>query len=193
MRGMFNRILALTALFFLFILPVTAAETYTIDPMHSVIEWHVSHFGFSSPSGKWYVNGTLQLDESKPQNSKADVTIQVEDVITGIPKLDKHLKTDEFFDVKKYPTATFVSNKVTVTGKNTAKVQGILTLHGVSKPVMLDVTLNKLENHPITEKKTAGFTAKTTLKRSNFGMNTFLPGVGDKVKIDIEIEANKAS
>jgi filamentous hemagglutinin family protein len=113
-------------------------------------------------------------------------------VITGIPELDDHLRKDVFFDVKKFPTATFVSNKVVVTGKDAAKVSGILTVHGVSKPITLIVKLNKVGVNPITEKKTAGFTASTTLKRSDYNISTLLPGLGDEVKINIEAEAYKA-
>lgn len=170
-----------------------ATETYTLDPNHSYVLWHINHFGFSNPSGKWMVNGTLTLDEKNPKDSKIDVTINVGDVITGIPKLDEHLKSDEFFSIAKFPVATFVSDKVTVTGKNTALVHGILTVHGVSKPITLNVTLNKLGVSPITNKKTAGFTARTELKRSDFGINAYLPGLGDEVKIDIEAEASAAS
>lgn len=176
---------------FLFSSFIYAADTYKLDPEHTFAQWHISHFGFSHPSGKWYAKGTLMLDEKKPQNSKVDVTIQTADIDTGLPELDKHLKGKLFFDVLKYPQATFVSDKVTVTGKKTAKVQGVLTLHGVSKPVTLDVTLNQLGMSPITNKKTAGFTAMTSLKRSDFGINSYLPGLGDEVKINIEVEATQ--
>lgn len=169
-----------------------AAETYTFDPGHSYVLWHINHFGFSNPSGKWFANGTLILDETKPENSQVKVTIDVAKMDTGIPKLDEHLKSKDFFDVEQYPTATFVSNKVKMTGKDSAKVFGILTLHGVSKPVVLDVKLNKLGMSPISNKTTAGFTATTKLKRSDFGIKAYLPGLGDEVNIDIETEAAKS-
>ena len=167
-----------------------ALETYTIDPSHSYVLWHISHFGFSEQTGKWMASGTLQLDENKPQDSKANVQIDVANVITGNPKLDEHLKT-EFFDVDKYPTATFVSNKIQMITKDSGKIDGILTLHGVSKPIQLDVKLNKIGTSPITNKKTAGFVATAKLKRSDFGINAYLPGLGDEVKLDIQVEATK--
>lgn len=167
-------------------------EKYIIDSSHSYVTWHISHFGFSHPSGKWLANGTLMLDKEKPENSKVDVTIQMTNVVTGIPKLDEHLTGKDFFDVKKFPVATFVSQKVEVTEKDKARVYGTLTLHGVSKPVVLKVKLNKLAVSPITHKDTAGFTAITTLKRSDFGIDAYSPGLGDKVKIRIELEANKS-
>ncbi|EKD54470.1 MAG: hypothetical protein ACD_60C00079G0023 [uncultured bacterium] len=185
------RLFLICITFFMSILSVHGAETtYTFDPGHTYVLWHVSHFGFSSPSGKWLANGTLILDETKPQNSKVDVTIQMDSLSTGIEKLDKHLKSKDFFDASQFPTATFVSNKVSVTGKKTAKVYGTLTVHGVSKPVVLDVTLNKMGVGPISNKKTVGFTAKTELKRSDFGVKAYLPGLSDLVKINIEAEAN---
>jgi polyisoprenoid-binding protein YceI len=170
--------------------PAHAAETYTLDPMHSSVTWTINHFGFSNPWGKFpMIAGEVVLDEQNPQNSKVTVTVPVSDIATGLPKLDEHLKAKEFFDTATYPNATFVSSKVTQTGAQTAVVEGTLTLHGVSKPETLDVTLNKIGTN-MMNKKTAGFSATTTLKRSDFGMNTFLPGLGDEVKLFIESEAN---
>lgn len=167
-----------------------AAENYKLDSSHTFVMWHINHFGFSNPTGKWMANGTLVLDEAHPANSKVNATIVVGEINTGIPKLDEHLKSADFFDVAKYPTATFVSDQVSVTGKDTANVHGILTLHGVSKPVTLKVKLNKLGMSVISNKKTAGFTATTTIKRSDFNISKYLPGLGDEVKLDIESEAN---
>lgn len=168
-----------------------AAETYTLDASHSYVLWRISHFDFSHPVGKWMANGTLVLDKAKPQDSKVNVTIKMADLDTGNPELDKHLKGSQFFDVEKYPTATFVSDKVTVTGKSTAKVHGMLTLHGVTKPVTLNTTLNKIAENPFTNLMTAGFSATAEVKRSDFGMTTLIPNLGDDVKLSIEIEANR--
>ena len=162
--------------------------------MHSYIAYDINHLGFSTQIGKWMVSdGTVTLDEAKPQNSKVNVTIKVGDIITGVPKLNEHLMGPDFFDVKKFPTAIFISDKVTVTGKNKAIVRGMLTIRDITKPVTLNVTLDKLGPNLITNKQTAGFTATTHLKRSDFGMTTLLPLLGDDVKIDIGAEANKAS
>jgi polyisoprenoid-binding protein YceI len=172
-------------------LPALAADKYTLDPEHSHVLWHISHFGFSNPSGKWMAKGTLVIDEQQPQNSKVDVKIRLNDVVTGVPKLDEHLRGKVFFDVAHFPNATFVSDKVDVTSKETATVHGMLTLHGVTKPVVLSVKLNKIGVNPITEKKSVGFSATGEIKRSEFGLTTLLPGVGDNVKLDIEAEAYK--
>jgi len=167
-----------------------ATDTYTLDSNHTNIVWNINHFGFSNPSGKFTkAEGTLVLDEAAPANSHVEVTLSPADLVTGIEKLDEHLKSKDFFDVAQFPTASFVSTKVNVTGKDTAKVEGTLTVHGVSKPVTLDVHLNKIGTN-MMNKKTAGFSATTTLKRSDFGISTYLPGLGDEVKISIESEAN---
>lgn len=168
-----------------------AVETYTIDPQHSYVQWHISHFGFSNPSGKWMVNGTLILDEAMPQNSKVNVSIHVADMITGNPELDKHLRSKLFFDVEQFPTATFTSVKISVTGKKTAKINGILTLRGISKPIALNATFNRIGENPVSNKMTVGFSATTELVRSNFDINALLPGLGDIVTISIELEAFK--
>lgn len=181
-------------MFIILLLPspiIFAAETYVLDPMHTYVLWHINHLGFSTQSGKWAAEGNLVLDEKKPQNSKVNAVIHIANMVTGIPELDKHLKAPLFFDVEKFPTATFVSNKVELTGKKSAKVIGILTVHGVSKPVTLDVKLNKMGENPISNKMSVGFSATTKIKRSDFGIVTFLPQLGDEVKINIEAEAHK--
>lgn len=171
-----------------FIFTSIHAATYTLDPSHTYVQFHINHFGYSNPSGKWYANGTLEYDKPHPQQAKVNTTIQVANIVTGIPELDDHLKGPGFFDVAKYPTATFVSDKVKLTGPNTANVSGMLTLHGVSKPVVLKVTFNKLGKSVLNDKMTVGFSATAQLKRSDFGMTQFLPGLSDEVKLDIEAE-----
>ena len=174
--------------------PAFAAETYKFDPNHTNIVWRANHFGFSNPDGKFVgVSGTVTLDEAAPANSKVDVTIPVTSLVTGLPKFDEHLQSADFLDVAKFPAATFVSDKVELTGADTAKVHGTLTLHGVSKPLVLDVKLNKIAPNPMSNIKTAGFTASTVIKRSDFGISAYVPNVSDDVTIHIEAEANLAS
>lgn len=171
-----------------------AADTYTLDPMHTNVFWHANHMGFSTPSGKFAdVKGTVTLDEAAPQNSALQVTIASASIVTGIEKFDTHLKSKDFFNVEQFPTATFVSTKVEPTGTNTAKVTGTLTMLGVAKPVTLDVKLNKIGENPMTKAKTAGFSATGTIKRSEFGMNYGVPMVADDVQLTIESEATIAA
>ncbi|HNQ91473.1 MAG TPA: YceI family protein [Alphaproteobacteria bacterium] len=168
-----------------------APETYVFDPFHTNLYWHANHFGFSNPSGKFAtVTGSVTLDEDNPAASKVDVTVNTASVVTGIDLFNEHLKSDKFFNSEKFPTATFASTKVDITGKDTAKIEGDLTLLGMTKPVTLDVKLNKIGENPISNLKTAGFSATATVKRSDFGITYALPGVSDNVEITIEIEAN---
>ncbi len=166
------------------------ADEYELDPSHTSVVWSVSHFGFSSPSGKFSnLTGKLMLDEQKPENSSVNITIDTASVMTGVPKLDEHIRSKDFFDIEKYANATFVSDSVVLSGPDSAKVAGKLTLHGVTKPVTLDVKMNKIGESPVTKKKTAGFSASTHFKRSDFNMTYGLPGVADDVKVSIESEA----
>lgn len=184
-------------LFFLVLLPVqlafAAVENYKLDPSHSFVLWHINHLGFSTQVGKWPAEGTITIDTDKLQNSKVDVTIQIKQIITGLAELDKHLMAESFFDAEKFPTATFVSDKVTLTSKKTAKVRGMLTLHGVTKPITLNVTLNKMGANPVTNKASVGFSATAELKRSDFGMTTLVPTLGDTVTLNIDAEGVKVS
>ncbi|HAU1638202.1 TPA: YceI family protein [Legionella pneumophila] len=164
-------------------------QTLTLDNQHTYVLWKVKHLGFSTQAGKWYANGQLVLDKDNPQQSKVNVTIKIDDIVTGIPELDKHLKGKLFFDTKQFPTATFVSDKVEVTGKHKAKVYGMLTLHGVTKPIILDVVFNKAGINLLNDRETVGFSATTSLKRSDYGIKALIPEVGNDVEIEIEAEA----
>ena len=165
--------------------------TYVFDSDHSYILYHVNHFDFSDSSGKWLFNGTLVLDAAKPENSKVSITIPIAKINTGFALLDDHLRGKLFFDAAQFPTATFASTKILITGPNTAKVIGVLTLHGISHAVTLDVKLNKLGINFATEKESVGFTATTLIQRSDFDILTLLPEVGDDVKIEIQAEASQ--
>ncbi len=165
-------------------------QNYSIDPHHTYVLWFINHMGFSTQVGKFPVSGNLVVDETTPNNSKVNVSIDVSQPVTGIPKLDEHLKGKEFFDVAQFPKATFVSDKMDLTNGKTGTMSGTLTLHGVSKPVTLSVVINNVGISPITQQKTIGFTATTLIKRSDFGINAYLPGLGDSVRLVIGGEAN---
>jgi polyisoprenoid-binding protein YceI len=164
---------------------------YKLDKDHSSVNWGISHFDFSHYYGKWEAEGKLLFDKEKPENSKVEVVISIADVITGNDKLNKHIKSPDFLDVAKFPTATFVSDKVEVAEGKVSKVYGTLTLHGVSKPIVLKVVAQKVDKNPVSNKDTAGFSAQTSLKRSDYGISAYLPGLGDNVDLFIEVEANK--
>ena len=174
------------------------AAKYTFDKAHTNVIWFADHFGYSHPFGYFKdIDGYLLIDKDAPQNSKINVTIETDSLTTPVDKFTEHLKTDAFFDVKKFPEAKFVSTNVEVTGKDTANVTGNLTLHGVTKPLVLAVKLNAIGDNPMSKKPYVGFSANATIKRSDFGMTSYLPsagigtGVGDDVKLIIETEAMK--
>ena len=162
------------------------AGAYKIDPNHTQVVFGVNHFGFTTYYGTFTnAAGTLDLDPTKPADSKLDVTIKTDSVSVMSPKLEGELKGDQWLDAGKFPDATFKSTKVTKTGAATASVTGDLTLHGVTKPVTLDVTYVNAGPNPLSKTYTAGFEAKGKIKRSDFGVKTYLPVIGDEVQLMI--------
>ena len=162
------------------------AGTYAVDPAHTQVGWRVSHMGFSNYAGGFSdVSGTLELQPKNPAASKLSVKIPVASVTTTSAKLTDELKGDQWLDAAKFPDMTFVSTKVVPAGKDHAKVTGDLTLHGVTKPVTLDVTLVGAGVNPLSKKVTVGFEATGTLKRSEFGVKTYVPLIGDELHLTI--------
>ncbi|KAA0121164.1 polyisoprenoid-binding protein [Methylobacterium sp. P1-11] len=162
------------------------AGTYAVDPGHTQVGWRVSHMGFSNYAGGFSdVSGTLELQPKNPSAAKLSVKIPVASVTTTSAKLTDELKGDQWLDAAKFPDMTFVSTKVAPEGKDRAKVTGNLTLHGVTKPVTLDVTLVGAGVNPLSKKYTVGFEATGTLKRSEFGVKTYVPLIGDELHLTI--------
>ncbi|MCJ2066246.1 YceI family protein [Methylobacterium sp. J-088] len=162
------------------------AGTYAVDPGHTQVGWRVSHMGFSNYAGGFSeVSGTLELQPKNPAAAKLSVKIPVASVTTTSAKLTDELKGDQWLDAAKFPDMTFVSTKVAPAGKDHAKVTGDLTLHGVTKPVTLDVTLVGAGVNPLSKKVTVGFEATGTLKRSEFGVKTYVPLIGDELHLTI--------
>lgn len=161
------------------------AGTYPVDTGHTQVDFTVNHFGFSQFTGQaGGATGTLTIDPAKPSDAKLDITIPTSGIVTTVAALDKHLATADFFDSATYPTIRFVSTKVVVTGTK-AKITGNLTLHGVTKPVTLDTVLVGAGTNPMMKKLNFGFEATTTIKRSVFGMDKYVPFVSDDVKLHI--------
>ena len=170
------------------------AGAYKLETSHARVIFATSHMGFST----WYgdftgATGTLTLDPKDPAASKLDVSIPVAGVTTTNAKLDDELKSADWFDAATYPTITFKSTKVTVTAPGEAKVEGDLTFHGVTKPVTLDATFKASGQNPMTKAYTVGFEVKGALKRSDFGVTTYVPLIGDDVTLTISAPFEKAS
>jgi polyisoprenoid-binding protein YceI len=188
---MLRRIL-LTSLLAATSLPAFAAtQTYEIDPGHTQVSFTYNHFGFSNPTGRLeQIKGELNLDTADLSKSSVSVTLPLDGLHTGVPKLDEHLKTADFFDAAKYPDITFKSTKVEKTGADTLAVTGDLTVHGVTKPETLAVKVNKIGDNPMIASKSAGFDADVTFKRSDFGVNKYVPAVSDDVHVHITLSAD---
>ena len=171
----------------------TPSGTYTLDPSHANILFGVSHLGFSHYYGRFdKIDGTLKFDAKAPENSTLTVTTDVASIDTNNQKLEGELKSAQWFDATKFPTATFTSTKVEKLSPTTGKLYGNLTLHGVTKPVVLDVTFNGAGTNPIVAIQQLGFSAKGTIKRSDFGITQYIPMVGDEVALTIEAEFHLA-
>lgn len=165
--------------------------TYTSESTHAYIAFSYSHQGYSNPILRWgKFDGTLELDSENPENSSLEVSIPTASIDSGVPKFDEHLVSADFFDAENHPTITFKSTDMDqiVTGKG--RVTGDLTIKGVTKPITLDVKLNKVGKHFRSGKDMFGISATGNLKRSEHGVDKYAP-MGDDVQLMIEVEFQK--
>jgi len=168
-----------------------APVTYQLDPHHTMVLFSWNHFGFSNPTADIGLGqGKIVFDEQHPAQSSVEVTLPLANLDTHVEALDVHLKKADFFDAAKYPVITFKSSKVEPLGDNKFKVTGDLTVHGVTRPVVLDATLNRIGPHPMGKAQSIGFDATTTLKRSEFGVGAYVPNVSDEVHVRITTEGS---
>ena len=169
------------------------AGVYTIEPEHSRITFGVSHMGFTNYYGEFRnASGMLTLDPKTPDSSSVDVKIPTGSVMVPNAKLKEELDGDQWLDAAKYPDITFKSTKVAKTGADTAKVTGEFTLHGVTKPLTLNVKFNGAGTNPLDKNYTSGFEATGMIKRSDYGVKTYVPLIGDDVDIMISAAFEKA-
>jgi len=167
-----------------------APVTYKLDPSHTNVLASWNHFGYSNPSINFgHADGTLVYDADKVSASSVQVTLPLTGLSALADQFYDHLTSDKWFDAAKYPTATFKSTKVEAAGEGKLKVTGDLTIKGVTKPVVLDVTLNKAGEHPMKKVPAIGFDATATVKRSDFGVGAYAPMVSDDVVLKITTEA----
>ena len=169
---------------------VVAADSYTIDPSHTYPNFKIDHLGFSTLHGRFgNTSGRLSMDRAKGSGS-VDIVIDAASIDTGHAKRDDHLRSPDFFNVVEFPQITFTSNTVKYVGDG-ATVAGDLTILGVTRQVTLELPRINCGTHPFNKKQVCGFNATTRFKRSDFGMNYGLPGIGDEVSLEIEVEAFK--
>jgi polyisoprenoid-binding protein YceI len=136
--------------------------------------------------------GEIMFDQENPANSSVSVSMPTKSMFTGWEQRDGHFMSDDFFGATDEDMITFTSTSIEVTGDDTAKITGDLTLNDVTKSVVLDAKLNQAGDHPMEGKAWAGFDATTTLVRSEFDLGKFAPFVGDEVNVMISLEAMKA-
>lgn len=181
------------------VLPAFAfASTWTIDADHSNVGFKVRHLMVSNVKGSFEKHtGTVEIDDKDITKSKVEVSIDVNSINTNVAKRDEHLRSADFFDVAKYPTMTFTSKKVAKAGKDGLKVTGDLTLHGVTKQVVLDVDAISKESKDPWGNIRRGTTATTKINRKDFGLvwnkalETGGVAVGEEITIALEIEMIK--
>jgi polyisoprenoid-binding protein YceI len=151
------------------------AADYTIDPTHSHILFMIDHLGFAKIVGLFSdFSGTVSFDSNNVSASKVAVTVQTESLQTQFAARDKDLKGADWFNVTEFPEMTYVGSEFVKKDEHTGTITGNLTLHGATKPVTLNVVVNKVGQNPLDKINSAGFSARGTLKRSDFGMKTFL-------------------
>ncbi|RYG61960.1 MAG: polyisoprenoid-binding protein [Alphaproteobacteria bacterium] len=174
-----------------------SAGTYELDKTHAGVTWRIDHLGFSNFIGRFEdLEGTATVNPADLSKSGVVFTIKTDSVDTNVDKLDDHIEKADILDTDKYPTITFTSTKVEVTGKNaagkdTGKIYGMLSLKGVTKPVVMDVVFNGHGVSPFGGNARIGFDGSFTIKRSDFGVNALLPMVGDNVEVTFAVEFTK--
>ena len=175
--------------------PATAAPVaYELDPAHTNVVASWNHLGFSNPVAHFGdVEGTLVYDAEDVAASSVEVTIPVAGVDGHSDRFNTHLRSADLFDLAAFPDITFRSTQVESTGADTLRITGDLTIRGVTKPVVLDATLNGAGKHPMSGRPAIGFDATTTVKRSDFGLDYALPAVSEEIAIRITTEGVAAS
>jgi polyisoprenoid-binding protein YceI len=175
-------------------LSASAQDTWQLDPPHSSAQFSVRHLGVSTVRGAFTkVSGTVQYDPANPGKSSIQATIETASVDTRVEMRDNDLRSPRFLDAQKYPTITFVSKKVEAAGAGQLKVTGDLTIHGVTKEVVLDVDglAAPIKDPMGKDRMRMGASATTKINRNDFGVSS-LPGVvGDDITITLDVEMVK--
>jgi len=168
-----------------------AADTYKIEPNHTYPSFEADHMGISVWRGKFTkTDGTIVLDRAAKTGS-VDITVDMNSIDFGHEKMNAHARTPDIFDVAKYPTATFKGNKLRFEGENLVAVEGDFTLHGVTKPMTLNIAKFKCIQHPMLKREVCGADAHGFFLRSDYGVTYGMPKFSPEVKLAIQVEAIK--
>lgn len=163
--------------------------TYVLDASHGKITWSMDHMGFSTYVGQFTdVSATLNLDVKNPSASKLQAEVKTDSVGSLNSALDGHLKTADFLDTAKFPTAGFQATKIRLIDADSAEITGNLTLRGVTKPIVMIADFNQAGVNPVDRKYTVGFDGHARIKRSDFGITYGVPVLGDDVTLHFEAE-----
>lgn len=172
----------------------SAPVTYTFDTRHSIVSFYVNHFGFSNVLGQLHLApGTYVFDNDDWSKSSVSVTLPVKSLDLGDTERTVDVQAGKWLDMGNFPTITFQSTKLEKTDATHGKLSGNLTIHGVTKPVTLDLRLNKVGEHPMLKAPAAGFTATTVIKRSDYGVSAYAGAIGDDLDVRIEVESSVAA
>jgi polyisoprenoid-binding protein YceI len=168
-----------------------AAQTYTVEPTHTFVTWEAKHFGTSTSRGRFdKKDGSITIDRTA-KTGKAEITIDMASINTGVAPFDKHLKGADFFNAEKFSTAKFVGDKFTYDGDKVTEVAGNLTMLGKTNPVTLKASNFNCYNNPMLKREVCGGDFETTITRSQYDMKYGLPGIPDNIRLLIQIEAVK--
>lgn len=173
--------------------PTVVAQIYTIDPSHTFPSFETDHLGISVWRGKFdKTSGTVTLDK-KAKTGSLNIVIDTNSINFGYPKLDNHVKTAEFLNTEKFPTATYTAtaDKFKFDGDKPIAVMGELTLMGITKPVTLTINKFKCITHPMLKREVCGADASAEFKRTDFGITKLSPPFDPVVKLAIQVEAFK--
>ena len=168
---------------------MAAPVTYHVDGSHTYPRFSYSHFGYSTQLSSFSKTTGKVVFDAEAKTGSVDIVIDTKSVNTGFADFNEHIQGEDFLDTAKFPQATFKSTQVIFEGAKPAKIEGLLTLTGVTKPVTLTVTGFQAAPHPMVKKPALGANAFTVIKRTEFNAGKYAPYVGDEVRIDIAIEA----
>lgn len=172
--------------------PAFAAETYRFDTVHSQVQFRVSHLGFSESEGEFHdLRGEFRFDRDDWARSGCDVRIGVASLDLDDDAWNRRMLAADWFDVSRFPEMRFRCRKVERLDERSGRIDGELSLRGVTRPVALELRFNRAGVHKYSLKYTAGFMATTTIRRSDFGMIKYLPEIGDDISIRLDIEGQR--
>jgi polyisoprenoid-binding protein YceI len=172
-----------------FLLSYAATEEYKVDPAHTSVSFKIKHLAVTNVHGRFNdVSGRLRYDPDSSGNSAIEIKVNAASVDTAVSKRDEHLRSSDFFDVKKFPYIEFKSTSVKKVDAENYEVSGNLTLHGVTRPLKVSVVKTGEGQDPWGGYR-VGFETEFTIRRSDFGMKTMLVNVGNKVRISVSVEA----